>query len=81
MALQCSAPIVPVIIRGASRVMPKQHFVPMWNYWSEEITLEILEPIETENLDVNSKKELMDRTWTAMDRALSGAPRALPSNN
>lgn len=70
LALQCSAPIVPVIIRGANRVMPKNRFIPNWDRWTDEITLQILEPIETQGMEVNSKKELMERTRVEMQKAL-----------
>ena len=70
LALQCSAPIVPVIIRGASRVMPKSQFIPNWNRWTDDITLDILEPIETQNLAIDDKKELMERVRTIMEKAL-----------
>ncbi len=73
LAMQCAAPLVPVIIRNASRVMSKDNFIPNWNRWTDEITLEILEPIETQNLDPNSKKELMDRVHKIMETALEAS--------
>lgn len=70
LAIQCSAPLVPVIIRGASRVMPKSNFIPNWNRWSDEITLQVLDPIETQGMDVNEKKVLMERAHGLMKTAL-----------
>lgn len=70
LALQCSAPIVPVIIRNASRVMPKDSFIPNRNRWTDEITLQILEPIETQHLGLSAKKELMDHVHGIMEKAL-----------
>lgn len=70
LAIQCSAPLVPVIIRNASRVMPKNWFIPNWNRWTDEITIDILDPVETKDLTVDSKKELMEKTHEIMERAL-----------
>ena len=82
LALQCSAPVVPVIIRGASRVMPKNRLIPNWNKWTDEITLQILPPIETAGLTVDSKKELMDRCRALMEKALeSTAQQESPFGN
>lgn len=70
LALQCSAPIVPIIIRNASRVMPKNQFFPNWNRWTDDIILDVLEPIETKQLNLEAKKELMDRVHNTMEKAL-----------
>ncbi len=70
LAIQCSAPLVPVIIRNAGRVMPKSSFLPMWNRWTDEIILDVLDPIETKDITIDSKKELMESTRVLMDQAL-----------
>jgi 1-acyl-sn-glycerol-3-phosphate acyltransferase len=70
LAIQCSAPLVPVIVRNASRVMPKRSFIPNWNHWTDEIVLDVLEPSETSHLAVEAKKELMERTRVIMAEAL-----------
>jgi 1-acyl-sn-glycerol-3-phosphate acyltransferase len=74
LAIQCSAPLVPVIIRNAARVMSKNSIFPNWNRWTDEITLEILDPIETKDLTVDAKKELMDSTRVIMAAALEKSP-------
>lgn len=70
LAIQCSAPLVPVIVRNASRVMPKRSFIPNWNRWTDEIILDVLEPIETSHLTIDAKKELMESTRVTMAEAL-----------
>lgn len=70
LAIQCSAPLVPVIIRNAGRVMPKGSFIPSWNRWADEIILDVLDPIETKDITIDSKKELMESTRELMDKSL-----------
>lgn len=79
LAIQCSAPLVPVIVRNASRVMPKSSFIPNWNLWTDEIILDVLNPIETKDLTVDSKKELMESTRAIMEEALE-SPEKFRSN-
>lgn len=74
LAIQCSAPLVPVIVRGAARVMPKKRFIPNWDRWSDTITLDILDPIETKDLRPENKKELMARAWEIMNAGLLSKP-------
>ncbi|MBL7546247.1 MAG: 1-acyl-sn-glycerol-3-phosphate acyltransferase [Bdellovibrionaceae bacterium] len=72
LAIQCGAPLVPVIIRNAGRVMPKDKIFPNWNRWSDEIILDVLPSIETRHLEVDAKKELMESTRMQMQKAVDG---------
>lgn len=80
LAIQCSAPLVPVIIRNAARVMPKDRIFPNWNRWTDEIVLDVLDPIETKDLTVDAKKELMERTRAIMAGALEAPSKALSNH-
>lgn len=70
LAIQCAAPLVPVIIRNAARVMPKDGIIPNWNRWTDEIILDVLEPIETKDLTSDAKKDLMEQARALMADAL-----------
>ncbi len=81
LAIQCSAPLVPVIIRNAARVMSKDSIIPNWNRWTDEIILDVLEPIETKGLAVDAKKELMESTRVIMADALENPEKYRSKNS
>lgn len=70
LAVQCEAPLVPVIIRNASRVMPKDSFLPNWNSLSDDIYLQVLPPYETKGRSLDEKKDIMNDVHKIMDEQL-----------
>ncbi|MCK6597991.1 MAG: 1-acyl-sn-glycerol-3-phosphate acyltransferase [Bdellovibrionaceae bacterium] len=70
-AIQCQAPVVPVVIRNANLVMSKNSFIPNFKKWSQGIQIEVLDPIWTENLIVDDKKKLMASVFEKMNDELN----------
>lgn len=70
-AIQCQAPIVPVIIRNANRVMSKKSFIPNFYRWQDTITLEVMDSIETTDFVIDDKKKLMNLVHEKMNQVLN----------
>lgn len=70
-AIQSQAPIIPIVIKNAHRVMSKNSYIPNFFRWSDEITIEVLPPIETKEYSLEDKKKLMDLVFAKMDFALN----------
>ncbi|MCB0369492.1 MAG: 1-acyl-sn-glycerol-3-phosphate acyltransferase, partial [Bdellovibrionales bacterium] len=73
-AIQSQAPIVPVIIRNANRVMSKKSIIPNFKKWQQEITIEVLPSIETSHLTLDDKKTIMNQVFEVMNESLSNKP-------
>lgn len=69
-AIQSQAPVVPVVIKNAHKVMSKKSFIPNFSKWTQVITIEILDPIETKNLTLNDKKKLMELVYEKMNQVI-----------
>ncbi len=65
-AIQAQAPILPVVIRGAFRVLPKWAWVPGFGEWRSKIELEVLPPIPTVGLTEGDIRRLADQTRALM---------------
>lgn len=70
-AIQSQAPLVPIIIRNANRVMSKKSFIPNFYKWEQTITIEVLDPIETKNYVIDDKKTLMNLVFDKMNAVMS----------
>lgn len=57
-AINTRAPIVPVVIRNASLILPKGALFPNMGTWSREITMTILPPIRTEEMALTDRPAL-----------------------
>lgn len=79
-AIQSQAPVVPIVIKNANNVMPKNSFIPNLWHWSQTITIEVLDPIETKNMSVEDKKKLMDLVFEKMNEVMK-KPSPLQTNN
>lgn len=66
-AINAKAPIVPVIVKGASAILPKGHFVPNWGVWSRIITLEILPPVSSDGYSISQRPELQEKVRKMME--------------
>lgn len=73
-AIQSQAPVVPIVIRNANKVMPKNSIIPNLWKWSQTITLEVLDPIETKDLTLDDKKKLMDLVFQRMNEVMEKTP-------
>jgi 1-acyl-sn-glycerol-3-phosphate acyltransferase len=65
-AISASAPVVPVVIRQASLILPKERLFPNWGTWSRDISLHILPAIETTGYHVDERPRLQERVRQEM---------------
>lgn len=66
-AMSAGAPVVPVVIRGAYEALPKGGFLFNKKFWSHEITINILEPIETSTYTEAQRKDLQQVVYERMN--------------
>lgn len=65
-AINAKAPLVPVVIRGAAKILPKGHWIPNRDVWTREVTLDILPAVSTEGLDIKDRVALQDKIRSQM---------------
>ena len=70
MAVSGQCPVVPVVIHGAYKIMPKQTVVPAWGIWAPEVVVEILPAVESQGMTLDQRPELQEKVRRAMDKAL-----------
>ncbi|MFP5519293.1 MAG: lysophospholipid acyltransferase family protein [Bdellovibrionia bacterium] len=69
-AINGQVELVPVVIRGAAKILPKGHFFPNWGVPSSTIEVLVLPPVSTQGLSKEHKSDLMSKTWGEMDFVL-----------
>lgn len=57
-AINTGAPVVPVVIRQASLILPKGALFPNMGTWKREITMTILPAVQTEGLKLQDRPQL-----------------------
>lgn len=65
-AIRAKAPIVPVVILGASQVQSKDDIFPNLGTWSSTIVIKILPPVQTDNWDLESRPQLQEKVRSVM---------------
>jgi 1-acyl-sn-glycerol-3-phosphate acyltransferase len=65
-AINAQIPMVPIIIKGAHFTWNKKSFLPQWQKFKNEISIEFLKPIPTVGYNVDSRSELQKKTFEAM---------------
>ncbi|MBC7419751.1 MAG: 1-acyl-sn-glycerol-3-phosphate acyltransferase [Bdellovibrio sp.] len=66
-AMSAQVPIVPVVIVGATDVLPKGQFLFNKDHWSAKIELHILNPIETKNHSSETRSLLQKEVYQKMN--------------
>lgn len=66
-AINAKAPIVPVVIKGASVILPKGHFIPNWGVWKRTITLHILPAVDAREYTLENRPALQERVYKMME--------------
>lgn len=60
-AIAAQVPIVPVAIKGASRIQAKGHWLPNSQQWKSKIEVTFGDPISTAGMTADAKKDLQER--------------------
>lgn len=66
-AINAGAPLVPVVIRGAARILPKGHWVPNYDVWTREVTIDILPAVSTDGFKVEDRPVLQEKVRREME--------------
>lgn len=72
-AINAKAPLVPVVIRGASAILPKGHWVPNRDVWTREIDIYVLPAVSTETYKVEDRPILQEKIHKDMSVYFSDA--------
>jgi len=65
-AINARAPLVPIVIRGAAKILPKGMWVPNHDVWTREITIDILPAVSTEGYDIKDRPVLQEKVRNEM---------------
>ncbi len=65
-AINTGAPIVPVVVRNASQILPKHSVFPNFGTWSRTIHVRILPAIDTRTLTLEDRPILQERVRKEM---------------
>jgi 1-acyl-sn-glycerol-3-phosphate acyltransferase len=76
-AMSAGAPVVPIVILGAHEVLPKGTFLFNNFSWSLTITLKILKPIHTKDMQLEQRRDLQKNVYDQMDAIWSQRPRLI----
>ncbi|HEX4924802.1 MAG TPA: lysophospholipid acyltransferase family protein [Bdellovibrionales bacterium] len=74
-ALKAQAPLVPVVLRGANRVLPKGSIFLNWRTYYNPVDVEILDPVPTKGLQYESRDQLKSDVRSRMREAFDSGPR------
>lgn len=73
LAITGKIPIVPVVIKNASFILPKNSWFPNWGKWKQDIVLTFEKPISTQNYKIEDKQVLKDLVRSIMLKYLPSA--------
>lgn len=65
-AINTEAPVVPVVIRHASEIMPKHAWFPNLGTWRRQIRVIVLPAIEARNFQLKDRPQLQEKVREAM---------------
>lgn len=65
-AINAHAPLVPIVVKGASKVWPKGAIFPNMGKWNRTIKLIILPQVETEGMTVEQRPILQEKVYSMM---------------
>lgn len=71
-AISAQALIVPVVIRGASAILPKHSLLPNAQVWTRDIHIQVLPPVDATQFSIDNKDVLQDRIHLVMSEHLAG---------
>ncbi len=65
-AINAKAPLVPVVIRGASKILPKGKWFPNFGVWSRELLIDVLPAVETVSCEIKDRPILQEKIRSEM---------------
>lgn len=65
--INARAPLVPVVIRGASAIMPKHHWLPNRDILVREVFIDVLPAVSTAGYDIKDRPLLQQRVRAEME--------------
>lgn len=65
-AINTAAPVVPVIIRNASMILPKHHLIPNGDTWTREVTVRLLPSVSTDGVKISDRPQLQEKVRNQM---------------
>lgn len=74
LAIEAQAPIVPVVVRGASQILPKGAFLPNAKRWTCTIELEVLRSVEARDYKIEQRHELQEVVRSKMMEKIQDTP-------
>jgi 1-acyl-sn-glycerol-3-phosphate acyltransferase len=72
-AIGAQMPLVPVIIKGACAVLPKNGILPNWKNWRAEISLEYLPAVSVEGYTRETRAQLQQQVYELMKPYFPGS--------
>ena len=69
-AVNAQMPIVPFVVIGCERVMPKHSLLPNWGIWSQTVIVEFLKPHFPQGTSEEQIPALRDEVKQAMQTCL-----------
>jgi 1-acyl-sn-glycerol-3-phosphate acyltransferase len=73
-AIRAQIPIVPVVIKGASEVLPKGHWLPNLTQWKRVIEVHYLEKVEVSEFKIEQRAQLSALVRGQMEQVLLQRP-------
>lgn len=70
-AIKAQVPIVPVVIKGAAKILPKNGIIPNSKNWKGKIEIYYLNPILTEGLTLQQRRELQQSVFFVMNQKIT----------
>ena len=67
-AISNGLPLVPVIIQGAHKVLPKGHLFPNYKQLTRVVEVHILDPISSKGFSFESRHELKEKVFKEMEK-------------
>lgn len=65
-AIQAQVPVLPVVLFGASEILPKDALIPNRDRWKRDIEVCILPRVPTTSLNLKKRPELQDQVFRMM---------------
>lgn len=76
-AINTKAPVVPVVIKNASTILPKHSVLPNWGEWRHDIQVIILPAVSSEGYTVKDRPILQEKVRDEMQPYFPGSNQSI----